>query len=295
VTVPDTENDAVGHPSLGALFAFLRPIAFSTPLRVTAVSAWKEHVPLALNLVAVLRPRSIVELGTHAGDSFCAMCQAVAQEGLATRCYAVDTWEGDDHSGRYGPEVLAELRAHHDPLYGGFSRLVPSTFDGARAQFADGSVDLLHIDGFHTYEAVKADLDGWLPKLSPAGVVLFHDTNVREREFGVWRVWEEVAARYPHFEFMHGHGLGIAAVGAAPPVALAPLWSASDEEATAIRSFFFGLGQRVFGMGELQRLTVELARRDGQLAASEARVRELEEQIVTASMAATAVAASRRR
>lgn len=295
----DSVSAGARDASFGALFSLLRPIVFATPLRVTAVSAWKEHVPFALNLVAALRPRTLVELGTHAGDSYCAMCQAVVREGLATRCFAVDTWEGDDHSGRYGPEVLAELRAHHDPLYGGFSRLVQATFDAARAQIVDGSVDLLHIDGFHTYDAVKADLEGWLPKLSPAGVVMLHDVNVREREFGVWRVWQEVAARYPHFEFIHGHGLGIAAVGATPPPVLAPLFQASEEETTAIRTFFFALGQRVFAQGELHRLTAELVARDGRIAALEARsreleaiVRELEDRLTGATMAATAVATS---
>jgi predicted O-methyltransferase YrrM len=300
--VSDCESVATGDPSLGALFAFLRPIAFTMPQRVTAVSAWKEHVPFALNLVAVLRPRTVVELGAHAGDSYCAMCQAVAREGLGSRCFAVDTWQGDEHSGRYGAEVLAELRAHHDPLYAEFSRLVQTTFDAARNQFADGSIDLLHIDGFHTYEAVKADLEGWLPKLSPAGVILLHDTNVRERDFGVWKVWEEVAARYPHFEFIHGHGLGVAAVGATPPPALARLWNATEEEATAIRAAFSALGQRVSALGDVRRLTAELAQRergladrDRQLAESEARVRELEDDIAATRMAATAIGISRGR
>lgn len=283
------------QPPLAVLLPLLRPIAFVTPERVTAVSAWKEHVPFALDLVALLRPRTIVELGTHAGDSYCAMCQAVVHERLETRCYAVDTWEGDEHSGRYGPEVLADLRDHHDPRYGGFSRLVQATFDAARGQFADGSIDLLHVDGFHTYDAVKADVEGWLPKLGPAGVILLHDTNVRERGFGVWRVWEELAARYPHFEFLHGHGLGIAAVGATPPPALAPLFAAArrDEDAAAVRSFFFGLGQRVRAMSELGERTGELAASEVRVGELEGLVQQLQDRLAGATLAAAAIDASR--
>src|SRR6266566_576900 len=73
--------------------------------------------------------------------------------------HAIDTWEGDQHIGRYGPEVLADLRAHHDTLYEGFSRLNPGTFDQAVAGFADGSIDLLDIDGTHTYDAVRHDFE----------------------------------------------------------------------------------------------------------------------------------------
>ena len=196
-------------------------------------------------LIDLARPAVFVELGTHYGDSYCAFCQAVSELHLPTRCYAVDTWTGDTHSGFYGPEVLEGLRAHHDPLYGSFSRLIPSTFDEALAYFGDATIDLLHIDGYHTYEAVKQDFESWLPKLSERGVVLFHDVNVRDRDFGVWRLWDELRERYPSFTFNHGHGLGVLGVGHNPPDLVQPLFRASAAEARCLASFFFELGHRV--------------------------------------------------
>lgn len=95
---------------------FAHPICFADPNRLTPHSAWREHIPFAMFLVDILRPKVIVELGTHYGDSYCAFCQAVKELGLDTRCYAIDTWRGDPHTGFYGSEVLADLRAHHDPL-----------------------------------------------------------------------------------------------------------------------------------------------------------------------------------
>src|SRR5437588_5600873 len=129
----------------------LHPACLSRPLRLAA-TAWASHVPFAMYVVSALRPRVIVELGTFNGVSYCALCQAVGELGLAARCFAVDTWRGDEHSGFYGPEVLEDLRAHHDPLYGDFSTLVRATFDEALPQFRDGEIDLLHVDGYHTYE-----------------------------------------------------------------------------------------------------------------------------------------------
>ncbi len=156
------------------------PICFATSER-KCISAWREHVPFAMFLVEAIKPRVLVELGTHYGQSYCSFCQAVKTLCLGTNCFAVDTWNGDPHSGEYGPEVYADLLKHHDPLYEGFSTLLKTTFDEAVEQFADGSIDLLHIDGFHTYEAVKHDFETWLPKMSDRGVVIFHDINVRER------------------------------------------------------------------------------------------------------------------
>lgn len=258
------------------LDSFTLPVCLSRPRRISHLSAWIEHIPFGMNLVAALRPATLVELGTHAGDSYCAFCQAASEAQVAVQCFAVDTWQGDAQAGFYGPEVLAGLRTHHDPLYGGFSRLIQSTFDEALRHFADRSVDLLHIDGLHTYEAVRHDFEAWLPKLSGSGVVLMHDINVREGDFGVARLWAELRQRYPSFEFAHGHGLGVLSMGAAPPAAIEPLLRSTAEDTAVIRAFFFELGCRLSSeSGARQEMTrlgeaLDAAQRAGATASSEA-------------------------
>src|SRR6266498_607836 len=229
----------------------LHHICFRYPSRI-ATSAWIGHVPFVFYLIYALRPESLVELGTHFGFSYCAFCQAVKELDIDTRCFAIDTWKGDSQAGFYGPDVLQNLKEHHDPLYGSFSRLVEGTFDDALNYFADGTFDLLHLDGFHTYEAVKRDFEKWLPKMSKRGVMLFHDINVREREFGVWKLWKELKADYDHFEFLHSHGLGVLAVGPDQPSQLRRLFECSTQEAVKVRDFFFGLGTRLESAQELQ-------------------------------------------
>ncbi len=234
-------------------------VCLSYPLRV-APSAWMEHVPFGMFLVAALRPKVVVELGTHYGVSYCAFCQVVKELDMNTRCFAIDTWQGDAQAGFYGSEVLKDLRAHHDPLYGSFSSLIQCTFDEALAHFEERSVDLLHIDGFHTYEAVKQDFENWLPKVSNQGVVLFHDTNARERDFGVWKFWEDLKPKYPHLEFIHGHGLGLLAVGQEYPEPLQKILMLSAEDLACIREFFYQFGARLEVAQEVQSLKQELKR-----------------------------------
>lgn len=215
----------------------------STPERAT-ISAWNQHVPFGMLLIDLLRPKLVVELGTHTGTSYCAFCQAVSQLGLETRCVAVDSWEGDPQAGEYGPEILADLRAHHDHRYGAFSTLMQSRFDDAVGSFTDGSIDLLHIDGLHTYEAVQRDFETWLPKMSPRGVVIMHDIAEHLPTFGVWQLWDELKQRYPHhLEFEHGHGLGLVAVGETVPEGLQAILDLPPEQWASLRDLLRDLGE----------------------------------------------------
>jgi O-antigen biosynthesis protein len=261
---------------------------FWRPSRL-APSAWFGHIPFAFWLVTQIRPAVLVELGTLWGTSYAAFCDAVVRGGLATRCFAVDTWVGDQHTGYYGEQVFADFRPFHDQHYQAFSTLLRMTFDAAREQVPDGAVDLLHIDGDHTYEAVRHDFETWRPKLSERAVVLFHDTNVRERDFGVWRLWHELRRQHPGFEFFHSYGLGVLAPGAEVPAALAALFQADDVAAAAIRSRFAFLGGAIEADAqarqageELARLNDEAARRDAEFtsrldAAEKERVELLEQ------------------
>lgn len=209
-------------------------IEFSTP-------AWIEHIPFAFWLVEHQRPSRLVELGTHYGNSYFAFCQAIARHGLHTRCFAVDTWTGDEHASPYGAQVFQAVESHNATRYGAFSQLLRSKFDDALASFEDGTIDLLHIDGLHYYESVKHDFESWLPKLSERAVVLFHDTNVHSRDFGVHRLWAELRERYPHFEFLHGNGLGVLGVGPNLDVSIAHflLISVDSNKTSQLRDIFW--------------------------------------------------------
>ncbi len=265
------------------------PLLFAEPQRLTETVSWHEHIPFAFVIVQLLRPRVIVELGTQRGDSYCAFCQAVDALKLDARCYAVDTWHGDQHAGYYGPEVLQELRAYHDPLYGRFSSLVQSTFDDAQRQFSDGSIDLLHIDGCHTYEAVRHDFENWLPKVSNRGIVLLHDVNVREHSFGVWVFWEEISGQKPSFTFPHGHGLGVLMVGNELPHALVNFFQFAQQRADAIRRFFFFMGQKISDKREISERNDKIKVLEITAAEQGERIRALETEINRANCELDAV------
>lgn len=229
------------------------PVCLEPPEYLSQIQSWHGHIPFAMAAVSMLRPRVMVELGTHFGDSYCAFLQAVKSLGLDTRCFAVDTWEGEAHAGFYGHEVLEQLRSHHDPRYGAFSTLLKSLFDDARSRFEKGSIDLLHIDGLHTYDAVAHDFNTWLPAMSRHGVVLLHDSQVRANDFGVWKLVAELRDRFPVFEFEHSNGLAIVAVGNDVPAEFMDSLFGNDDLRRQVRHLFQGLGTLVCAQGSLRR------------------------------------------
>jgi hypothetical protein len=221
---------------------YISPAVFTAP-PVFAVSAWAEHVPFAAWLMEAVAPAIFVELGTHAGLSYFSFCKPVADKKLPAKCFAIDTWQGDLHAGFYDNSVFDQVKQQNLP-FSSFSTLCRTTFDEALHRFNNHSIDLLHIDGLHTYEAVKHDFYAWLPKMSDKGIVLFHDTHVKDRGFGVYRFWDEVKQQFPHFEFMHGYGLGILGTGKQVPAAAAALFAMKNEHPATrtIRGIYKRLG-----------------------------------------------------
>lgn len=218
------------------------PICFQVPKWIKP-SGWIQHTPFAMYLVDILRPSKIVELGTFAGVSYCAFCQAVSRLRIETKCYAVDTWEGDPHAGNYGPEIYISLKEYHDPIYGRFSMLLKKDFATALHDFDDESVDLLHIDGFHSFEAASNDFFSWLPKMSETSIVLFHDISVKQDDFGVWKLWASLKEDYPSFEFSHGSGLGVLVTGRSVTSEILEIVNLKGFWKSAYITFFLILGK----------------------------------------------------
>jgi hypothetical protein len=205
------------------------------------VTTWLGHLPFANDLIATLRPSLLVELGTHYGESYFGMCQAVQETAVSCMCYAIDTWEGDAHAGYFDESVFDEVNRYNEENYASFSKLLRTTFDAAQHGFGDGTVDLLHIDGLHTYDAVRDDFDAWFPKVRPGGVVLIHDIAARHVDFQVWKLWEELAPRFPHLDFTHSWGLGVLRKPGGPagdPAFLQTVFSGSRQEQKFLRHYY---------------------------------------------------------
>ena len=136
------------------------------------VSAWKGHGLFAMKLVEQINPKVVVDLGVDFG--FSTFCFGYPKIGDV---YGIDWFQGDEHTGYrdnlpYVKKLQQELVISH-----GITNIefIKSDFTLASKRF-EKKIDILHIDGFHSYEAVKADYENWIGFCEDDSVILFHDT-----------------------------------------------------------------------------------------------------------------------
>jgi len=184
------------------------PLNFS-PRYESHVTSWHPHRDFAYNLIKEHKPKTIVELGVHYGDSYFTFCQACEELELNAMLYGVDHWKGDEQSGHYKEDVFEEVNLYNQEFHSENSTLLRMNFYEAREEFENSTIDLLHIDGSHDYESVQNDFESWLPKMSKGGKVLIHDILVKREDFGVKRFWEEISKAYETQSHLEGFGLGI--------------------------------------------------------------------------------------
>lgn len=188
--------------------SFLESLDFE-PASLRAPDSWAGHLHFASWLTRTIKPKVFVELGVHTGNSYFSVCQTVQEFKLPTKCFGVDAWGGDKHAGVYGDEIYNEV-VKENKKYESFSSLKRMFFDEALDLFPDNSIDFIHFDGLHTYEAISQDFEIWLPKLKSGSIAIFHDISVKKNNFGVGKFWGEVKEKYKnHFEFEHSNGLGV--------------------------------------------------------------------------------------
>ncbi|MBX3749527.1 MAG: class I SAM-dependent methyltransferase [Opitutaceae bacterium] len=135
-------------------------------------SAWLLH-----GLVRSLRPDVVVEIGSARGWSACHIGLAL-RENVHGRLYAIDphgdtAWNDSGGADASLPALRRHLRAMG---LEGYVEIIRADSQAA-ARGWNRRIDLIFIDGDHSYAGVKADWDLFSPFLTATGVAVFHDTT----------------------------------------------------------------------------------------------------------------------
>jgi hypothetical protein len=92
---------------------------------------------------------------------------------------------------------------------------------------------------------VKNDFDTWKNKLSDRAIVLFHDTSVEERGFGVHTFWSELMEQYLGFNFSFSHGLGVLFFGKNISTSLNEIQKLDSSGFSKIENLFYFLNRDI--------------------------------------------------
>lgn len=162
-------------------------------------SAWKGHRLFANWIVNRLKPEVIVELGVDWGHS-----SAYFSEPQVGHIYSIDTW-AQEHSPGGGSWQHAQQIKEFLTARGNITPMQQDLNEACKEW--DKQIDILHIDAYHHYDAVKNDYEKWSGFVREGGVILFHDTVSFANDVG--KFFNEIEGLHK-CNFPHSAGLGVA-------------------------------------------------------------------------------------
>lgn len=154
------------------------------------IEGWMTRAELEALFKEAKNHSSIVEIGSWKGRSTHALLS-----GCPGIVYAVDHWKGTESDGRAHQEAFIDPDSVYTQFCGNvgeFANLRPMRMSSEEAskQFEDKSIDMVFIDADHSYEAVKRDIELWLPKAKK--LICGHDFQFEGVEKAVKEKFEKI-------------------------------------------------------------------------------------------------------
>lgn len=118
---------------------------------------------------------TIVELGAWKGRSSAFLVVEAKNKSKDIQVHIVDTWQGSqEHTDSMKDGLYEKFISNMAPLNGLYTAHRMTSNEASRL-FEDGSLDGVFIDADHSYEAVRQDIQNWLPKIRSGGILAGHD------------------------------------------------------------------------------------------------------------------------
>lgn len=150
-------------------------------------------------LIRNLKPKRVLCIGSGRGfiPAICALACKDNQIGVVDFVDAgygkrhPKSWAGDGFWGRINPKRHFSFLGISDWI----KTYVMTSQDFAK-KFPKRSYGYVYLDGDHSYEGVKLDYELFSPRLEKSGFMAFHDVTVKQwdklKNFGVWKLWQEI-------------------------------------------------------------------------------------------------------
>jgi predicted O-methyltransferase YrrM len=170
---------------------------------------------LLIERVAPIRPKTVVEIGTARGGTLFLLSCVADQR---ARLVSIDL-----PAGLYGGGYPAWKGLSYRRLMGVQQKLhlirgnshEEVTFKKAAHALGGDQVDLLFIDGDHSYEGAKTDFFKYRSLVRPGGLVIFHDIlkSKHDHDVNVAPLWQELKKDYHTEELVESYEQGRFGIG----------------------------------------------------------------------------------
>lgn len=167
-----------------------------------------EELVQLLDDVKKLSPQAVVEIGTHRGGTLYLWARLARPDAALI---SIDL-PGGKFGGGYSPFRVPIYRRFAQPaqklhLVRANSHSA-STLEETKRLLSGRPIDLLFIDGDHTFEGVKKDWEMYSPLVRAGGLVAFHDVAGNYEDTQVKAFWDTIKTSYPYKEYLaHPEGL----------------------------------------------------------------------------------------
>jgi predicted O-methyltransferase YrrM len=143
--------------------------------RIRFASGTGDASYLLYGIAKALKPEICVEIGSARGRSACYIGMALKENGLG-RLYAIDPHTVTDWNDSESVNSFETMKRNLDIV--GVSDRVEILRDRSEVVATGWSreIDMIFIDGDHTYEGVRRDWELFAPHIREFGVAVFHDT-----------------------------------------------------------------------------------------------------------------------
>lgn len=190
-------------------------VSFAMRERAIAVQQVPSEIMEFAKLIAELKPRITLEIGTSRGGSLFILCRLTTRDGTIISVDMPGAGYGEAYTSAHARlfelfpskgQSLTLVKADSHSLE--TLKRVENLLNGKR-------VELLFIDGDHSYEGVKMDFEMYSPLVADGGMIAFHDIAVHTKfaNCEVNRFWDEVKLGFRHLEIIADPRQGWAGIG----------------------------------------------------------------------------------
>lgn len=161
-----------------------------------------------------LKPKAVLEIGTAYGATLHVLAKLADPHATIISI--------DLPGGKFGGVVNEALTPDYRRLVQANQKLTvlrcdshdPETVRKVRKALDGNQLDVLFIDGDHTYNGVKHDYELYSPFVKKGGVIAFHDVlPSHDVDCHVDQFWNEVKPNYPYEEIIENPNQGWAGIG----------------------------------------------------------------------------------